>query len=212
MSFLVAVCGGSCSGKSTLATWILRLLGPDTASLLAFDAYYLDQGTLTPSQRAEVNYDHPSSLDVELFSDHLGRLSAGKPIDCPVYDFATHTRLGETRRIEPAPVVVVDGILLLSDDRLVPRFDMRIYRQCPEEVRLDRRIERDVMYRGRTEDSVRKQFAATVKPMHDQFVAPSAQHADVIFQHDDIEVHDAAVLVVDRIRKELGWSTPAATR
>ncbi|NNE96485.1 MAG: uridine kinase [Acidimicrobiales bacterium] len=212
MSFLVAVCGGSCSGKSTLAARILRLLGPATASLLAFDSYYLDQRTLTPLERAEVNYDHPSSLDVELFSNHLGRLAAGKPIDCPVYDFATHTRLDETRRIDPAPVVVVDGILLLADDRLVPRFDMRIYRQCPEEVRLDRRIERDVMYRGRTEDSVRKQFATTVKPMHDQFVAPSSQYADVVFQHEDIEVHDAAVIVVDRIRRELNWPAPTTGR
>jgi len=204
MSFLVAVCGGSCSGKSTLSTRILRQLGTGAGSLLAFDAYYCNQAELSQEQRAEVNYDHPSSLDIELFSHHLTQLSHGEAIDCPVYDFATHTRLAETRRIEPAPVVVVDGILLLSDDRLVPQFDMRIFRQCPEDVRLDRRIERDVMYRGRTEQSVRKQFAATVKPMHDRFVAPSACHADVVFRHEDIEVSDAAALVVGRIRKALG--------
>lgn len=203
MSFLVAVCGGSCSGKSTLSARILRQLGTRTTSLLAFDAYYCDQGDLSPAERAEVNYDHPDSLDIELFSSHLTQLSNGEAIDCPVYDFATHTRLGETRRIEPAPVVVVDGILLLSDERLVPQFDMRIFRQCPEAVRLDRRIERDVMYRGRTEESVRKQFEATVKPMHDQYVAPSAKHADVVFRHEDIDVSDAAALVVSRIRKVL---------
>ncbi len=203
MSFLVAVCGGSCSGKSTLTARILRQLGPEAGNMLPFDAYYRDHADLTPAERAELNYDHPDSLDIDLFSDHLTQLSNGETIDCPVYDFATHTRLPDTRRIEPAPVVVVDGILLLSDERLVPQFDMRIFRQCPEDVRLDRRIERDVMYRGRTEASVRRQFAATVKPMHDHFVAPSAQHADVIFRHEDIEVADAARLVVSRIRKAL---------
>jgi len=171
---------------------------------LAFDAYYCDQGALTPQERAEVNYDHPDSLDVELFGQHLSLLSQGKPAECPVYDFATHTRLSETRTITPAPIVVVDGILLLSDQRLVPQFDMRIFRQCPEEVRLDRRIERDVLHRGRTEESVRKQFAATVKPMHDKYVFPSRQHADVIFQHEDIEVEDAAAIVVERIQKMAG--------
>lgn len=203
MSFLVAVCGGSCSGKSTLATRMLRLLGPETATMLAFDSYYRDQASLTPEERAVVNYDHPDSLDVELFSEHLSLLADGQAIDCPVYDFATHTRVAETRRIEPAPVVVVDGILILADDRLVPQFDMRIFRQCPEEVRLDRRIERDMLHRGRTEESVRTQFAATVKPMHDRFVLPSAEHADVIFQHDAIEVDEAADIVVDRIRRAL---------
>ena len=203
MSFLLAVCGGSCSGKSTLATRVLRLLGPENATSLAFDSYYKDQASLTPEERVGVNYDHPDSLDVELFSHHLSLLAEGKPVDCPVYDFATHTRVPETRRIEPAPVVVVDGILILADDRLVPQFDMRIFRQCPEDVRLDRRVSRDMMSRGRTEESVRKQFAATVKPMHDRFVLPSAQHADVIFQHENIEVEEAADLVVERIQEAL---------
>lgn len=203
MSFLVAVCGGSCSGKSTLAATVLRRLGSDVACLLQFDAYYRDQSHLTPAERAEVNYDHPDSLDVELFASHLALLAEGSPVDCPVYDFATHTRLDETRRIGPAPVVVVDGILLLADDRLVPQFDMRIFRECPEEVRLDRRIERDVLQRGRTEASVRRQFAATVKPMHDRYVAPSAAHADVIFHHHKIEVRAAAELVVERIVREV---------
>lgn len=203
MSFLVAVCGGSGSGKSTLAATVLRLLGPEHACLLQFDAYYRDQSHLSPAERAEVNYDHPDSLDVELFSAHLGLLAAGSPVECPVYDFATHTRLTETRRIDPAPVVVIDGILVLADDRLVRQFDMRVFRECPEDVRLERRIERDVLQRGRTEASVRRQFAATVKPMHDRFVGPSAVHADVIFEHARIEVHAAAKLVVDRIAREI---------
>lgn len=207
MSFLVAVCGGSCSGKSTLATRVLRLLGPENATSLAFDSYYRDQASLTPEERADVNYDHPDSLDVELFSQHLSLLAAGKPIDCPVYDFATHTRVHETRPIQAAPVVVVDGILILADDRLVPQFDMRIFRQCPEDVRLDRRVSRDMTSRGRTEESVRKQFAATVKPMHDRFVLPSAQHADVVFEHEAIEVEEAADLVVERIKEALAKSS-----
>ncbi len=203
MSFLVAVCGGSCSGKSTLAATVLRGLGSETASLLAFDAYYCDQSGLTPEERAEVNYDHPDSLDMALFAQHLAMLACDEPVDCPIYDFATHTRLQETRRIEPAPVVVVDGILLLSDERLVSQFDMRIFRECPEDVRLDRRIERDVLERGRTEAAVRKQFAATVKPMHDEYVSPSAIHADVVFEHAKIEVHQAAELVVEQIQRAL---------
>lgn len=203
MSFLVAVSGGSCSGKSTLAATVLRRLGPGHASLLQFDSYYRDQSHLSTDERADVNYDHPDALDVELFATHLDQLASGAPIACPIYDFATHTRLPETRRVEPAPVVVVDGILLLADDRLISRFDMRIFRECPEDVRLDRRIERDVLQRGRTEASVRRQFAATVKPMHDRFVAPSAVHADVIFEHTKIEVHAAAELVVERIVREV---------
>lgn len=203
MSFLVAVCGGSCSGKSTLAATVLRRLGPGTASLLTFDAYYRGQASLTPEERAEVNYDHPDSLDMALFAQHLAMLSRDEPVDCPIYEFATHTRLPETRRIEPAPVVVVDGILLLADERLVSQFDMRIFRECPEAVRLDRRIERDVLERGRTEASVRKQFAATVKPMHDEYVSPSAIHADVVFEHAKIEVHQAADLVVAQIQRAL---------
>ena len=203
MSFLVAVCGGSCSGKSTLAATVLRRLGSETASLLTFDSYYRGQANLTPEERAEVNYDHPDSLDMALFAQHLAMLSRDEPVDCPIYDFATHTRLPETRRIEPAPVVVVDGILLLADERLVSQFDMRIFRECPEDVRLERRIERDVLERGRTEASVRKQFAATVKPMHDEYVSPSAIHADVVFEHAKIEVHQAAELIVEQIQRAL---------
>jgi uridine kinase len=199
MSFLVAVSGGSCSGKSTLATSIVEGLGETRSCLLALDAYYLDQSHLTLDRRRQLNYDHPDALDVDLFAGHLEALAAGEGVDCPVYDFATYTRSAATRRIEAAPVVIVDGILLLAVDALVSTFDMRVFRECPEVVRLERRLLRDVVERGRTEPSVREQFATSVKPMHDRFVAPSAELADVVFHHDRIDVLAAAELVVERI-------------
>ncbi len=131
MSFLVAVSGGSCSGKSTLATTIVERLGETRSCLLELDAYYHDHSHLTLDRRRQLNYDHPDAFDIDLFAGHLEALAAGEGVDCPVYDFATYTRLADTRRIEAAPVIVVDGILLLAVDALVSNFDMRIFRECP---------------------------------------------------------------------------------
>ena len=147
--------------------------------MLWFDEYYHDLVHLSPDQRATVNFDHPDSLDEELLIEHLDGLLAGRPVDVPVYDFATHTRTGRTRRVEPRPVVVVDGILVLALPDLRGRLDLAVFVDAPAEVRLARRIYRDVRERGRTTASVRAQFEATVAPMHEAFVDPSAEHADL---------------------------------
>jgi uridine kinase len=187
---IVGLCGGSCSGKTTLARALLDTLGTD-ATLLMFDDYYRDNGDLAPDARAKVNFDHPDSLDVELFCEHLEALAAGQGVDVPHYDFATHTRPGTTHRVESARYVFVDGILLLALGACRQLLDLAVFVDAPADVRLARRIERDVAERGREASDVRRQFAETVAPMHETFVGPSASYADVTLRHP-FEVDAAA--------------------
>ncbi|MGH1504025.1 MAG: uridine kinase [Acidimicrobiales bacterium] len=199
MSILVAISGGSGSGKTTLAEMVAERLGSDRAASLQFDSYYVDQAHRTPEERAAVNYDHPESLDHRLFAEHLEALRAGREAAVPVYDFATHSRTADVHIVEPRPVVVADGILLLAYPELVATFDLRVYRACPEPVRFERRLARDIADRGRTADSVHAQFAATVKPMHDEFVAPSQAHADIVTRHGEEELDAATERVLAAI-------------
>ncbi len=181
----VAVCGiagGSGAGKTTLARAVVAQLartGCD-AAVLPFDEYYRDHSHLSPDERATVNYDHPDALDHELFVAHLHALTEGRAVDIPEYDFATHSRTGATRRVEPGPIVVAEGILLFAVPAIQPLLDHRVFVRAPAGDRLARRIERDVRERGRTADGVRAQFAATVAPMHDRFVEPGADIADEV--------------------------------
>lgn len=204
MSILVGICGGSGSGKSTLAEGVVSRLGPTHASLLAFDTYYRDHGHLEPAQRADVNYDHPDSLDIELFTTHLDALLAGKDIEAPRYDFATHTRRGPSLLVEAKSFVVVEGILLFAFDDIADRFSVRVFRDCDEELRFSRRLARDIAERGRTAESVAHQFQATVKPMHDLFVQPSAAVADLVISGDG-ELSDH----VDTVLKALPTTLPS---
>lgn len=193
---LVGICGGSGSGKTTIARLVAAELG---TSQLAFDTYYCDQSHLPPHERARVNYDHPASLDVELFIAHLDQLAAGQTIEAPIYDFSTHSRTTETERVEPGEVVVIEGILLLAFPEIAERLDLRVYRDCPEKVRFARRLRRDMAERGRTEVSVYDQFEATVKPMHDEYVEPCRHGADIVTEFDE-ELHAAADRVIAAIR------------
>lgn len=156
---------------------------------MSFDSYYHDQGHLSPAERAAVNYDHPDSLDAELLVSHLVRLSRGLEAAIPIYDFATHTRSGDLRIVEPSDVVLVEGILLFAFASICDQFDYRVFRSCPEDVRFERRLIRDQSERGRSRASVEAQLQATVKPMHDQFVEPFASRADVVTTHgQDLEM------------------------
>jgi len=181
---ICAIAGGSGSGKTTLAIKLLDQLG-DAGSHFTIDWYYRDLSHLTLAERAAVNFDHPDSLEVDLFADHLSQLAAGSPIDAPVYDFATHTRSSETLHVEARHFIVIEGIHLLGLPAVRSCCSLLVFLDVSAEIRLERRIERDVAERGRTEQSVRDQWQATVAPMHEQFVQPSAEFADRVVTVDE---------------------------
>jgi uridine kinase len=166
--------------------------------MISFDSYYRDQGHLAPAERSAVNYDHPDTLDGDLLSHHLRSLQDGCATAIPVYDFATHTRSEDVTLVEPAEVVVVEGILLFAFAPIREQLDLRVFRHCPEDVRFARRLRRDQRDRGRSAESVEAQFASTVKPMHDQFVEPFADCADVTTTHGE-ELEEVTERVMHRV-------------
>jgi uridine kinase len=180
MPIVIGVAGGSGSGKTTVVRQIVQCLGPDQVTVLHHDSYYRDAGHLPLEQRQQINYDHPDSLETELLIHHVEELRAGNGIDRPVYDFAEHLRTAGTIRIEPKPVVLIEGILVLAEPELRKVMDLKIYIDTDADLRVLRRLGRDLIERGRTVESVTKQYLATVRPMHLQFVEPSKRYADII--------------------------------
>src|SRR5688572_10747478 len=177
---ILGIAGGSGSGKSTIAKAILEALPEGKGVLLQQDHYYRSQSHLPEQERAGVNYDHPDALELDLLTGHLDQLRIGQPITRPTYDFTVHDRLKQGIRVPPAPVIVVEGILVLADDRLRSRFEVKLYVDTDPDIRLMRRIRRDLEHRGRTFAQVRKQYYETVRPMHLAFVEPSKRFADII--------------------------------
>lgn len=176
---VIAVAGGSGSGKTTVARAIEEGLQRPTV-LVEQDAYYKDLAHLTLEERKKVNFDHPDAFDTELLIAQLQLLLAGRPIERPTYDYPAHTRAAATVRVESSDVILVDGILLYADARLRQLFDIKVFVDVPDDVRFIRRLQRDVVERGRTMDSVISQYLTTVRPMHLEFVEPSKRYADVI--------------------------------
>lgn len=177
---VLGIAGGSGSGKSTIAKSILEALPKGQGILLEQDHYYRAQHSLSVTERSAVNYDHPDALELDLLTTHLDELRTGNPIVRPTYDFSIHDRAKEGLRMAPAPVIVVEGILVLADERLRSRFEVKLFVDTDSDIRLMRRIRRDLEHRGRTFAQVRKQYYETVRPMHQAFVEPSKRFADVI--------------------------------
>ena len=182
---IIAIAGASASGKTLLAQTVFNEIQQDlgmdcSVATMAEDAYYRDQSHLDFEQRELTNYDHPDAFEHELLLEHLQSLAEGQAIEMPSYDFTRHTRAAETRRIQPAKVILIEGILLLSDARLREQFDIKVFVDTPLDICLLRRIERDLEERGRSLDSVITQYTSTVRPMYFEFIAPSRAHADLV--------------------------------
>jgi uridine kinase len=177
---IIGISGGTGSGKTTVANRILEAVSAAEVVFIQQDSYYRNIKDLPLDYRNVANFDHPEALDNDLLVHHISKLKAGESIELPIYDFKTHTRLNDTRPVEPKPIVIVEGILIFADARLLEQMDIKVFVDTPDDIRFIRRLRRDIAERGRTVESVIEQYIATVRPMHMQFVEPSKRYADVI--------------------------------
>ncbi len=177
---IIGVAGGSGSGKTTVVREIVSRLGPDDVALIQHDSYYRDRSELSPTERAKVNYDHPDSLETSLLVEDVRSLRDGHAVNVPVYDFSTHTRTAKVVPLAPRKVVIVEGILVLAEPDLRAQMAMRVFVDTDPDIRMIRRLRRDMNERGRTLESVVTQYLESVRPMHLEFVEPSKRHAHVI--------------------------------
>ena len=195
---VIGIAGGTGSGKTTIADVVLGRIGAEHIAFLAHDAYYRDLNDLPLTQRETLNFDHPDSLDTNLMIEHIEQLKGWKKVSVPIYDFTRHERTGETATVEPHPVILVEGILVFAEPKLVDMFDVKIYVDTPSDVRFIRRLQRDIKERGRSMESVIKQYETTVRPMHEEFVETSKRFADVIIPEGGLNTV-AMDMVVARI-------------
>ena len=196
---VLGIAGGSGSGKTTVLTHIVREFGSDPIAILDHDAYYRDLSHLSPEKRARFNFDHPDALETQLMCKHLDRLIEGEAIEKPVYDFTTHTRQKKTETVESRPVIIIEGILVLAEASLEGRMDIKIYVDAADDIRLMRRIRRDLQERERSIEGILRQYERTVRPMHLEFVEPSKRKADVIIPrggHNQVAIQ----MVMSRIQ------------
>ena len=198
--FVIGVAGGTCSGKTTVSERLAELAGSEHLALIKLDSYYIARDDQPVDERALANYDHPDAFDWQLLNDHIAALANGATVHVPIYDYTQHTRSGEVRRVPPARIVVVEGILVLYEAQLRERFDLKVYVDTDADLRLIRRLQRDVVERGRTPDSIVAQYLATVRPSHEQFIEPSKRHADVIFPQGGMNEPALEVLLA-RVRE-----------
>jgi uridine kinase len=196
---VIGLAGGTGSGKTTVANVILDRVGAENIVFLPHDGYYKDLADLPLVQRTTINFDHPDSLDTPLLVKHIQSLIKRQPVDIPVYDFTNHTRTSQTQHLTPRDIILVEGILIFAEPQLLELFDVKIFVDTPADVRFIRRLQRDIVERGRTVESVIHQYQSTVRPMHLEFVEPSKRHADVIIPEGG---HNAVAMdmVVARIQ------------
>jgi uridine kinase len=199
---IIGIAGGTGAGKTTIARTVVAELAGESVTLIEHDHYYRDRPELSLEERAQVNYDHPDSLESELLAAHLDTLASGCAVERPNYDFVQHRRTPVTTRLEPTRVIVVEGILIFAEPALRERFEVKVFVDTPSDIRLLRRIRRDMERRGRSFEDIRRQYVKTVRPMHEAFVEPSRRHADVIIPEGGNN-RVAIELVVERLRKAL---------
>ncbi|MBE6132488.1 MAG: uridine kinase [Erysipelotrichaceae bacterium] len=199
---LICIAGGSASGKTTLVNEIAEAFENQDIVILKHDDYYRDQSHLSLEERKNTNYDHPSSLENELLIKHLKDLLNNKSINKPIYDFVIQTRSDKTEIVNPAKVIILDGILVLEDSRIRDLADIKVYVECDEDIRLIRRIRRDMIERGRSFDGIIKQYLTTVKPMYHSFVSPSKRYADILIPND-FSHNVATDLLIEKIKSIL---------
>lgn len=201
---IIGICGGTGSGKTTVANRILESVGTEDVIFLAQDSYYRDLAEMPLDFRQMVNFDHPDAFDNDLLVEHVQALKAGRTVELPVYNFKTHARSPQTLITRPKPIIIVEGILVFAEPRLLGEMDVKVFVDTPDDIRFIRRLRRDVAERGRTAESVIEQYLATVRPMHMQFVEPSKRSADVITPeggHNQVSVGLIRGVIRERLQK-----------
>ncbi|MBI1948677.1 MAG: uridine kinase [Deltaproteobacteria bacterium] len=208
MSFVIGIAGGTGSGKTTIARAVAAALAPEHVATLEHDWYYRDRSELSLEEKSQLNFDHPDSLETSLLIEHLRVLKSGRAVEVPGYDFKTHARTVDTRRIEPKPVLIVEGILVFVEPALRELMNVKIFVDTDADIRLMRRIRRDIEHRGRTFQQIREQYYKTVRPMHLAFVEPSKRWADVLIPEGGNNAV-ALDLVTSRLREVIAQSPNA---
>ena len=201
-AMIIGICGGTGSGKTTVANRILESVSKDEVIFLQQDSYYRNLDELPLDMRNVVNFDHPDAIDNDSLVEHLRALKRGEAVELPLYDFKTHSRREETLHMEPRPIIIIEGILIFAEQRLLDEMDIKVYVDTPDDIRFIRRLRRDVAERGRTAESVIEQYLSTVRPMHMQFVEPSKRYADVIIPEGGHNLVSIG-LISGRIRERL---------
>lgn len=202
---IIGICGGTGSGKTTIARSIVDAVGRENVVLVEQDSYYRNLADMPLDERHQANFDHPDSIDSDMLVNHLKRLKLGQSIEMPLYDFVTHTRSDRIEVIEPKPVVIVEGILIFAEPRVLDLLEVRVFVDTPDDIRLMRRLKRDINERGRTFERTLDQYERTIRPMHFEFVEPSKRHADVIIPEGaqtDISVRFLCSLVREKLNEE----------
>ncbi len=203
---IIGICGGTGSGKTTIARKIIETVGRENVILVEQDSYYRNLADMPLDERRQANFDHPDAFDNVMLVNHLKRLKQGEMIEMPVYDYKNHLRSLETECLEPKPVVVVEGILIFAEPQLLEVLDVRVFVDTPDDIRFIRRLQRDVAERGRTVESVIAQYHRSVRPMHSEFVEPSKRHADLIIPeggNPEIGVKFLCGLIREKLRNEI---------
>ena len=201
----IGICGGTGSGKTTIARAIVDAVGAERVVLVEQDSYYRNLADMPLDERNQANFDHPDSIDSDMLVNHLMRLKQGLTVEMPLYDFVTHTRSDQIEVIEPRPVVIVEGILIFAEPRVLDLLDVRIFVDTPSDVRLMRRLRRDIIERGRTFERTMEQYERTIRPMHYEFVEPSKRHADIIIPEGGqfgVSIKFLCSLVRERLKEQ----------